>query len=962
MMKKLKNINVLGLGSQNTFEEEFLNLNDEEIDYMNDETFDDEGLKEWNEEWHEKYFSLAKDNQNSLPHDTNFLTDFNEAPPGKVQEEYGTNVVASHFDYDENFEEDLIANVTSFVLDDYDKKTSLPPAYSRTPEILDPANGSDPWTGIANVDDGMRDPAILISESSLDDVSKPDPYTTLARSTYKSSTTPADSFFVNSELSKLQSFYEKFMIEASGLSSKDVSKEPDAFSFSSNFPMFPPINITTTAQPPQPKSALEMTARLTPRNEKVATNLANLNGLFSEIFGAIHPQKTSNSEMSFNSGKSSSLFPPYINKDSGTGKNNIGNTRDSQRAGRTYDTDHHSRLNKQEDENSANYRSRNFKDVTSGWPVFPLHKRPQGDKNCSKNFRDPANDQNEIIAIEADHDTHNNYNPVKSQNSARTVNHINGQRFRNDQFGREDRSLRPRLKSDSRSRNVENNRADPYADLMSKKEKNLILKIQLFQLQCDNPYLEDYYYAMSTMKHMLTKEKDVVFTCPTRNESPYMDHCQMGPNEQKDLLLFDISKFIVPSKDVDIFHNNRQQIAPTESAEINSDDKSGVLTNAGGKEEKAKVLENEISLPARNEERQRIDKDSNNQIIGGDQKNGDHSFGKQSFATIHQPHVLLDIESRKNLAKTAKTANSDTPTDLAGFKMNIVKYRQLLLFIENLYSELLDIDDPQRKLIALSRGQTKTILNSTGELKIISIFQKIFPHYDDDDDDKTLNKTSDIEKNAGGPKNLNPSLRFVQMLCVNKGKTLVVRLIPYLNVKCFLYLMTQILRNASILAKCNLKDQGALSNVNLALFSYIVDDQNLEKFSKSHVTNILRTLNEFYSAQSQTVLFNLSNKFIFCLNITILLWGVKMTRQQSYKVTNDEEIYLTMKDSVAAFTKYFSKLTIVDENDLIVVKDFARAQDLWEVSKKHLEDVLKFCQLYNNTDLFADKFREKILK
>lgn len=38
---------------------------------------------------------------------------------------------------------------------------------------------------------------------------------------------------------------------------------------------------------------------------------------------------------------------------------------------------------------------------------------------------------------------------------------------------------------------------DEYAGLMTQKEKDWIIKIQLLQLNTDNPYLDDYYYTVS---------------------------------------------------------------------------------------------------------------------------------------------------------------------------------------------------------------------------------------------------------------------------------------------------------------------------------------------------------------------------------------------------------------------------------------------------------------------------------
>ena len=38
---------------------------------------------------------------------------------------------------------------------------------------------------------------------------------------------------------------------------------------------------------------------------------------------------------------------------------------------------------------------------------------------------------------------------------------------------------------------------DPYANLMTQREKEWIIKIQLLQLHTDNPYVDDYYFTVS---------------------------------------------------------------------------------------------------------------------------------------------------------------------------------------------------------------------------------------------------------------------------------------------------------------------------------------------------------------------------------------------------------------------------------------------------------------------------------
>jgi len=39
--------------------------------------------------------------------------------------------------------------------------------------------------------------------------------------------------------------------------------------------------------------------------------------------------------------------------------------------------------------------------------------------------------------------------------------------------------------------------ADEYAGLMTQREKDWIVKIQLLQLHTENPYVDDYYYTVS---------------------------------------------------------------------------------------------------------------------------------------------------------------------------------------------------------------------------------------------------------------------------------------------------------------------------------------------------------------------------------------------------------------------------------------------------------------------------------
>nr|BAR91323.1 Pat1a protein [Glandirana rugosa] len=56
------------------------------------------------------------------------------------------------------------------------------------------------------------------------------------------------------------------------------------------------------------------------------------------------------------------------------------------------------------------------------------------------------------------------------------------------------RILSQRQRTQSSSRKQWDSRPDPYASLMSQKEKEWVIKLQMIQLQSENPHLDDYYY------------------------------------------------------------------------------------------------------------------------------------------------------------------------------------------------------------------------------------------------------------------------------------------------------------------------------------------------------------------------------------------------------------------------------------------------------------------------------------
>lgn len=54
-----------------------------------------------------------------------------------------------------------------------------------------------------------------------------------------------------------------------------------------------------------------------------------------------------------------------------------------------------------------------------------------------------------------------------------------------------------------------NNKEDEYSNLMSLRERQWIVNIQLNQLKCENPFLDDYYYTVFNQKQKIPDSKNV---------------------------------------------------------------------------------------------------------------------------------------------------------------------------------------------------------------------------------------------------------------------------------------------------------------------------------------------------------------------------------------------------------------------------------------------------------------------
>ncbi|XP_071112681.1 protein PAT1 homolog 1-like isoform X1 [Haliotis cracherodii] len=226
--------------------------------------------------------------------------------------------------------------------------------------------------------------------------------------------------------------------------------------------------------------------------------------------------------------------------------------------------------------------------------------------------------------------------------------------------------------SDNRSRqhhedfmeqDMDESHEDSYDGLMTQKEKDWIIKIQLMQLQTDNPYLDDYYYTYHTLKK---KAKE------------------------------------------------RQKLR--ENGEFSDDDPKLVIPNLAKVETKAYT-------PA--------------QFEG--------SLGRLTTASVHNPRTIIDLS--KNVAQSKE----DNPQNVS---KELRRVRQLLMDIEKGFLLLLDIDDLEKKLLALPEESRMPLVFERRE-KVDQLFA-------------FLSADDNIET-------------FIQIMSVRKGRKLLSRVLPLLD-------------------------------------------------------------------------------------------------------------------------------------------------------------------------------------
>ncbi|XP_025097834.1 protein PAT1 homolog 1-like isoform X2 [Pomacea canaliculata] len=150
---------------------------------------------------------------------------------------------------------------------------------------------------------------------------------------------------------------------------------------------------------------------------------------------------------------------------------------------------------------------------------------------------------------------------------------------------------------------------DEYAGLMTKREKDWIIKIQLLQLNTDNPYLDDYYFTYYTLRKKMRER--------------FSGGGDADLHLEPTLLIPNLSK-----------------------------------------------IETKAYTPAHFE----------------------GSLGRLTTASVHNPRQIIDV---------ARGSSPLEDTSKKNVSKELRKFRQLLMDIEKGYTLLLDIDDIEKKVLAL---------------------------------------------------------------------------------------------------------------------------------------------------------------------------------------------------------------------------------------------------------------------
>ncbi|GAB1604884.1 protein PAT1 homolog 1-like isoform X1 [Argonauta hians] len=259
------------------------------------------------------------------------------------------------------------------------------------------------------------------------------------------------------------------------------------------------------------------------------------------------------------------------------------------------------------------------------------------------------------------------------------------------QFNNQNKSnyQQQRVRDNYRDRIDTRQPVDDFAGIMTQKEKEWVIKIQLLQLHTNNPYVDDYYYVRYSLRKSAEERK-------RKNK------------ENKDE-----PKLIIPAL--------------------------------------AKI-ETKAYTPAHFE----------------------GSLGRVSTSSVHNPRQVIDLVSMAhNDEQGGKSSGRD-----------VYRYRQMLMEIEKTYVILLDIDDLEKRVLALPDESRKKIY------------------------EERIDKINQLFLNLGTQDNNSDT--FLYMMSIRKGRKLVARCLPMFNLEHSKAVLVAILKNLTHFIKRDQPDEGLM--------------------------------------------------------------------------------------------------------------------------------------------------------
>lgn len=284
---------------------------------------------------------------------------------------------------------------------------------------------------------------------------------------------------------------------------------------------------------------------------------------------------------------------------------------------------------------------------------------------------------------------------------------------------------------------------EEYAGLMLQREKDWVIKIQLLQLQTDNPYLDDFYYTTWLMKKAAEERKqNQVVSLQGKSSEP---------------------KLVLP-------HLAR--------------------------------IETKVYKPVQFE----------------------NSLGRLTSSNVHSPRQIIDVHAD----------NLHEKEPVKGHELRRLK--QILLDIEKNYDLLLEVDDLEKRVLALPDHARQKLFDER-RTKINELFARFHC-------------------------NANKDSQFVHMICIKKGLQLVGRVVPLLDQTEAQSLVAALFRHLTVISR---KDWQA--KVLVALFESMqrtvsmADLETLVKFSDELRASTTAMPSERQTDIQQTVVTALQNKF-----------------------------------------------------------------------------------------------------